>query len=127
MKKDILYWIYLIILLVGQIFNVIGSFIGVPYKNITFWESYNMSLPYILIQRICSSIAIFYIHKFALFTNNQIVMMILLMQFIITIILNNIYLHNKNTTSDYIGIVILIIAYYISIYSVVTTYKKAFT
>ena len=124
MTKDILYWIYLLILLFSQIFNVIGSFISVPYTNITFWEAYTMSLPYIIIQRILSTISIDYIHKFSLFTNNQIILMILLMQFIITLIFNNIYLHNKNTISDYIGIIIIIIAYYISIYHVITTTLK---
>jgi len=126
MTKDIFYWVYLIILLVSQILNVIGSFIAVPYKHITFWDSYKMSLPYIIVQRILSNIAIFYINKFALFTNNQIVMMILLMQFIITLIFNIVYLHNKNTISDYIGITIIIIAYYISVYSVITNFKTTF-
>lgn len=126
MTKEILYWVYLIILFIGQIFNVTGSFISVPYKGITFWDSYYMSLPYILLQRIFSNVAIYYIHKFALFTNNQIVMMILLMQFCITLMINNIYLHNNNTISDYIGIIIIIIAYYISIYNVITTIKTKY-
>lgn len=126
MTKDILYWLYLSILFIGQVFNVTGSFISVPYKGILFWDSYMMSLPYILLQRIFSNIAIYYIHKFSLFTNNQIVMMILLMQFVITLALNKIYLHNKNTYSDYIGIFIIIIAYYISLYGVVTSIQNAY-
>jgi hypothetical protein len=127
MKKEILYWIYLFILFLGQMFNVFGSFISVPYKNITFWDSYMMSLPYIILQRIFTNIAIHYIHIFSFFTNNQIVLMILLMQFVITMGLNNIYLHNKNKISDYIGIIIIIIAYYISIYGVITSIQNTYS
>ena len=114
MTKDILYWLSLSLLLIGQIFSAIGSFISVPYENITFFEAYTMALPYILIQRILGNIAVYYIDKFKFFTNNQMVMMILLMQFIITLIINKMYLHHKNTFSDYIGVIILILAYYIS-------------
>jgi len=127
MKKEILYWIYLFILFLGQIFNVFGSFVSVPYKNITFWDSYTMSLPYIVLQRIFSNIAIYYIHTFSLFTNNQIVIIILLMQFILTLGLNNIYLHKNNKLSDYIGIIIIMIAYYISIYGVITSIKTTYS
>ena len=120
MTKDLLYWLSLIMLLIGQIFSVVGSFISVPYENITFWESYKMSFPYILIQRILGNIAIYYIDKYKFFTNNQMVMMILLMQFIITLIINKIYLHNTDTYSDYIGVIIIMVAYYISGFSIIT-------
>jgi hypothetical protein len=121
MTKDILYWISIIILFLGQIFNVIGSFISVPYPNITYWDSYFMSLPYIIIQRLFTNFAIYYIDKYEFFTNNQIIMMILLMQFLITLIINQFYLNNTNTLSSYIGIAIIIFAYYISNFSIITT------
>lgn len=120
MTKDILYWLSIILLLIGQIFNTIGSFISIPYKKITFWDSYKMSLPYIIIQRIFTNISIYYIDKFIFFTNNQLIMMILLMQFILTLIINQIYLHNTNTFSDYIGVIIIILAYYISTFHIIT-------
>jgi hypothetical protein len=120
MTTDILYWLSIILLFIGQIFNTIASFISVPYKKITFWDSYKMSLPYIIIQRIFTNISIYYIDKFLFFTNNQLIIIILLMQFILTLIINQIYLHNTNTFSDYIGVIIIILAYYISTFNIIT-------
>ena len=122
MEKYILYFGSIILLFNGQIFNVIGSFISVPYTQITFWEAYTMSIPYVFIQRILCNIAIYYIDTYKFFTNNQLVMMLLLMQFGITLLITLFYLKQSVGFSDYIGIFILCIAYYISYFRSITRY-----
>ena len=99
MQKDILYFTSLTILFIGQIFNVIGSFISVPYTTITFWEAYKMSIPYAFIQRMLCTLAIYYINNEHFFTNNQLVFIMLIMQFCITLVINSIYLKNKTSFS----------------------------
>jgi drug/metabolite transporter (DMT)-like permease len=106
---------------IGQAFNVIGTFVSAPYKNITMWEAYKMSMPYVLVQRVTSSIAIQLSHEHKYFTNNQIVFLMLLMQFIFTAIYSYFILKKTASTSDWIGILLLTVGYYISYFKQVST------
>ena len=91
--RDVLFIFSIILILVGQAFNVVGTFVSAPYKNITMWEAYKMTMPYIIVQRITASIAIQMSHEHKYFTNNQIVFLMLLFQFIFTAIYSFAVLH----------------------------------
>ncbi len=119
---DALYWFSIILICIGQAFNVIGTFVSAPYKNITMWEAYKMSMPYVLIQRITSSIAIQLSHEHKYFTNNQLVFLMLLMQFIFTSIYSYFILKKMASKSDFVGTVLLALGYYISYFKQVSTY-----
>jgi hypothetical protein len=120
--RDVLFLFSIILILLGQVFNVIGSFISAPYKNITMWEAYKMSMPYIIVQRITSSIAIQMSYEHKYFTNNQVVFMMLLAQFVFTGIYSTVVLHKMASKSDIIGTILLGIGYYISYFKQVSTY-----
>lgn len=119
---DLLFLFSIILICIGQAFNVMGTFVSAPYKNITMWEAYKMSIPYILVQRITASIAIQISHEHKYFTNNQTVFLMLLLQFIFTAIYSYFILKKTSSKSDWIGTLLLAIGYYISYFKQVSTY-----
>ena len=119
---DFLFLFSTVLILIGQLFNVIGTFVSVPYKNITMWEAYKMSMPYILIQRITTSIAIQFSHEHKYFTNNQTVFLILFAQFVFTVIYSYFILKKMASKSDFIGTLLLGLGYYISYFKKISSY-----
>lgn len=118
-------WLFIFsvfLICVGQAFNVIGTFVSAPYKNISMWEAYKMSMPYVIVQRITASIAIQLSHEHKYFTNNQTVFLMLLMQFIFTAIYSYFILRKVASVSDWVGTLLLGIGYYISYFKQVSTY-----
>jgi hypothetical protein len=113
MNVDILYLVSIMCLIVGQVFNVFGTFAGTENTSNSATTLYVLSLPYLLVQRACTAIAIHIIRAYKYFTNNQIVMMILMIQFIITLIFSRIYRHDKIYMSDLLGCLFIGIGYYV--------------
>lgn len=121
---DILYWFSIILIVIGQVFNVRGTFVSAPYKNLTMWEAYKMSMPYIVVQRITSSIAIQISHEHKFFTNNQTVFLMLFLQFIVTAFYSYFILSKMVSKSDVVGTILLSVGYYISYFKQVSTSLK---
>ncbi len=120
--RDALFLFSIMLIVVGQAFNVVGTFISTPYKNLSMWEAYKMSMPYIIVQRITTSIAIQFSHEHKYFTNNQIVFMVLLLQFVFTSIYSYIVLRKMASNSDIVGSILLGLGYYISYFKQVSVY-----
>lgn len=121
---DALYWFSIILIVIGQFFNVRGTFVSAPYKNLTMWEAYKMSMPYIVVQRITTSIAIQISHDQNYFTNNQIVFLMLFLQFVATALYSYFILKKIVSKSDMVGTALLSLGYYISYFKQVSTYLK---
>jgi hypothetical protein len=121
MNINVIFWFCIVIIVIGQILTVVGTF-KISYKNLTFWEAYKITAPYLIAQRVCGTIAVNFIHKYNFFTNNQVVFLILVLQFIFTSIYSSYVLKKYQTTSDYIGMILLIYAYVISYYKHITTF-----
>lgn len=119
---DLLFWVSILLICVGQAFNVVGTFVSAPYKNLTLWQAYKMSMPYVVVQRITASIAIQLSHEHRFFTNNQIVFLMLLLQFLFTSLYSYFILKKVATTSDWVGTLLLGVGYYISYFKQVSTY-----
>lgn len=120
MNINLIFWFCIIIIIIGQILTVVGTF-KISYKNLSFWEAYKITAPYLIAQRICGTIAVKYIHKYNFLTNNQVVFLILALQFIFTSMYSSMILKKYQTISDYVGMVLLCYAYYISYYKIITT------
>lgn len=121
MDTSVIFWFCIIIIFIGQILAVVGTF-SISYKKLTLLEAYMITIPYIIGQRILGSIAVNYIHKYNLLSNNQVVFIILSLQFILTSIYSSIMLQKNPTLSDIIGMGVLIYGYYISYYKQISTY-----
>jgi len=108
------YILFFTLFIIGQTLVMVGSFITLPYKNLSMWESLKMSLPFIWADWLFLTFAIMLLHKYELLTNTQFLFTLLVFQFVATLIINKIYLKQTIHNSDYIAIVLLIVAYIIS-------------
>lgn len=105
------YIMFLILFAIGQSLVMIGSFISLPYKNLSMWESLKMSLPFVWADWIFLTFAIMLLHKYSLLTNTQFLFTLIVFQFGVTLLINKFYLKQIINISDYVAITLLIIAY----------------
>jgi hypothetical protein len=93
---------------------MIGSFISLPYKNLTLWQSIKMALPFVWLDWIFLTYAISLMHKHSLLTNTQFLFSIIVFQFGAALLINKFYLKQTINISDYFAIILLVFAYIIS-------------
>jgi hypothetical protein len=93
---------------------MIGSFISLPYKNLTLWQSIKMALPFVWLDWIFLTYAISLMHTHSLLTNTQFLFLIIVFQFGAALLINKFYLKQIINISDYFAIVLLVFAYIIS-------------
>ena len=108
------YILFFTLFVIGQSLVMIGSFISLPYKNLSMWESLKMSLPFVWADWLFLTFAIMLLHKHSLLTNTQFLFALIVFQFGVTLLINRFYLKQKINISDYVAIGLLIIAYIIS-------------
>ena len=120
MKIEILYYITLAVLLLAQLINVYGSFITANNTKISIWITYIYTLPYMVIQKLLTTLGIYIIDSYHYVTTNNIVLTLLIFQFICTIFVSYIYLHIPIYISDYIACILFALGYYISTYKAYT-------
>ena len=116
MQIDFLYYMILLLLFFGQTVNVYGSFItSSDYKSI--WTIYIAVLPYMIVQKLITTLGIYIIDKYDYISNNNIVLILLVFQFINTILVSYVVMHIPVYFSDAIGCVLFGLGYYTSIYN----------
>ena len=108
------YIMFFILFAIGQSLVMIGSFISLPYKNLSMWESLKMSLPFVWADWIFLTFAIMLLHKYSLLSNTQFLFTLIVFQFGVTLLINKFYIKQKIDISDYVAICLLIVAYIIS-------------
>ena len=59
---------FAILFVIGQSLVMFGSFISLPYKNLSTWEAIKMSLPFVWINWLFLTFANMLLHKYSLFT-----------------------------------------------------------
>jgi len=115
MESNILhYMMFYILFVIGQSLVVFGSFISLPYKNLSLWDGIKMSLPFVWIDWIFMTFAIILWHKYSLLTNLQLFFTLVVFQFAVTLIITKVYLKQNVTYSDIFAFFLLIFAYIIS-------------
>jgi hypothetical protein len=117
MPIDFLYYVILGILFIGQLINVYGSFITSTEASTSIWNTYIAVLPYMVVQKLITTWGVHTIDTYAYISNNSIVLILLIFQFINTIIVSYAYLKIPIYVSDYVGCLLFAIGYYISIYN----------
>lgn len=108
------YILFFILFVIGQSLVMVGSFISLPYKNLSMWESIKMSLPFVWADWLFLTFAIILLHKYSLLSNTQFLFTLIVFQFGATLLINKFYLKQIINISDYVAIFLLIFAYVIS-------------
>ena len=111
---------YFTTFLLGQIFTIWGQFYTLKYKNITMIEAIIKAMPFAWISWFFIAIAIGLGDQYKLVSPFQDTMLLIIIQFTLTALINEFWLKQKITRSDIITFFIIILGFYISIESVIT-------
>ena len=118
------YVIFFILFIIGQSLTIFGSFVSLPYKNLTVWEAIKMSLPFVWLDWLFLTYAVLLLHKHSLLTNTQFLFTIIVFQFGAALLVNKFYLKQTINKSDYVAIGLLVIAYIISEFHLFSKFFK---
>ena len=118
------YLLFFILFFIGQSLVMIGSFISLPYKNLSIWESIKMSLPFVWLDWIFLTHAVTLLHTKSLLTNTQFLFTVIVFQFGAGLLINNFYLKQTINNSDYVAVVLLVLGYIISEFHLFSKFFK---
>jgi len=120
------YIIYFLTFFAGQAFNIWGQFFTLKYNNISMFESYIRAIPFAWISWFFMTFAIGLGDKNTLVTPFQDTMILIIMQFVLSIMVNKFWLNKKMARSDILAFVIIVFGLYISFktYPICLTFKE---
>jgi hypothetical protein len=126
---DITYYMnyikYFLTFFIGQAFNIWGQFFTLKYKNISMFESYIRAIPFAWVSWFFMTIAIGIGDTYKVVTPFQDTMILIIIQFVVTIIVNKFWLNKNSARSDILAFVIVVFGLYISFknYPICLTFK----
>jgi hypothetical protein len=111
---------------VGQAFNIWGQFFTLKYNNISMFESYIRAIPFAWVSWFFMTIAIGLGDTYKVVTPFQDTMILIIMQFVLSIMVNKFWLNKKMSRSDILAFVIIVFGLYISFktYPICLTFKN---
>lgn len=105
---------YFLTFVAGQSFNIWGQFFTLKYNNISMFESYIRAIPFAWVSWFFMTIAIGIGDTYKLVTPFQDTMILIIMQFVLSIMVNKFWLNKKMYRSDILAFVIIMFGLYIS-------------
>jgi drug/metabolite transporter (DMT)-like permease len=111
------YILFLFLFTITNAISVWGQFVTLPYKNLTLWESYKMALPFTWINWIIITFAINISTQYNLVSPTQTTILLIVLQFIFTLLVNTFYLKQKIYRSD-------IIAFFVILFGLLVNFFK---
>lgn len=106
--------IYFLTFFAAQAFNIWGQFFTLKYNNISIFESYIRAIPFAWISWFFMTIAIGVGDKYTLVTPFQDTMILIIMQFVVSIMVNKFWLNKNIYRSDILAFLIILVGLYIS-------------
>ena len=116
--------LYLSFFFISQIFSMWGQYVTLPLKHLSNWDAYKMAIPYALIGWIFMTIAININDTYNLTQPNQVVLLLIIVQNFIMMFIDKMYFGNELFYSYGIGIALMLLGFYISLYKVTTSLDK---
>lgn len=115
MDSKIYYYIqFLTLFIIAQSFSMMGQFITIPYKNLTYFESLKMALPFCWVDWFFQSFCIKVAHEHQLTTPSQDIYLLIIIQFTLILIINQFYLKKPFFFSDVVAFVIILFGFWVS-------------
>ena len=114
-----LYWILMIF---AAIISTWGTFVSLPYEHLGQWDAIKMALPYAWVDWIFLTIAISIGTQHKIATPLQMKFGITMLKFFLIMLFTKYYLHSEISRSDVVGFIIVLIAYLLNIFEVVSKY-----
>ena len=101
---DIIHYInhikYFLTFFLGQAFNIWGQFFTLKYNNISMFQAYIRAIPFAWVSWFFMTIAIGLGDKHTIVTPFQDVLVLIIMQFVVTIMVNKYWLNKNISRSD---------------------------
>lgn len=115
--------LYLFLFSISQIFSMWGQYVTLPLKKLSHWEAYKMAIPYALVGWVFMAMAININTKYNLTEPNQVVLLLIVVQNTIMMFIDKLYFGNELFYSYIIGLGLMLLGFYISLYKVTTSKK----
>ena len=116
--------LFFLLFFISQTFSMWGQYVTLPLKHLSNWEAYKMAIPYALVGWVFMTMAININTKYNLTQPNQIVLLLIVAQNIIMMFIDKIYFGNELLYSYIIGLGLMLLGFYISMYKVTTSKKN---
>jgi len=114
------YILYFGSFITSQALSMWGQFFTLKFKNLTTWEALKMALPFAWVDWIFLTFAIDIGHTKKLVTPTQDTFLLIISQFTLVNIINYFYLKQKVYFSDFIAFFLIILAYSITFFNLVS-------
>jgi len=114
------YILYFGSFITSQALSMWGQFFTLKFKNLTTWEALKMALPFAWEEWIFLTFAIDIGHTKKLVTPTQDTFLLIISQFTLVNIINYFYLKQKVYFSDFIAFFLIILAYSITFFNLVS-------
>jgi hypothetical protein len=114
------YFLYFTTFITSQSLSMWGQYFTLKFKNLTNWEAIKMALPFAWIDWFFLTFAIDIGHTKKLVTPTQDIFLLIITQFTLVLIINYYYLKQQIYFSDIIAFVLILIAYSISLFNLVS-------
>jgi len=122
-SKPLQYLVYLLLFITGQSLSMWGQYVTLPFKNLTYWQAFSMAIPFAWADWFFMTFAVDIGHRYKLVTPTQDTFLLIILQFSLVLLINQLYLKQKVYRSDVIAFGILLVGYFISFFHLVS---KAF-
>jgi uncharacterized protein (DUF486 family) len=103
--------LYFALLVISQILSVYCAFVSLPYPNLSYWNSYQMVIPYSWGSWVFMTKAIEISNKYHIFDRNKMFFLLIITQFIIVMLFNYFYLKKPIKRSEVIGFLVLLMGF----------------
>lgn len=118
------YVLFLFLFILAQSLSMWGQFVTLPYKNLSMWEAYKMAIPFAWLDWIVMTFTVMVGDKYDLVTPTQDTFLLIIIQFCLILIINNLYLKQKVTISDIIAFFIILFGFLVSFLHLISNIFK---
>jgi hypothetical protein len=119
-KKLFYYILFFVLFIISQSLSMWGQYVTLPYKNISMWEAYKMAIPFAWLSWLFMTFTIMVGDKYDLVTPTQDIFLLIIIQFCLILIINQVYLKQKITKSDIIAFFIILFGFFVSFFRLVS-------
>lgn len=117
-SKPLQYVTYLLLFTIGQCFSMWGQYVSLPYKDLTYYQSLTMCLPFAWIDWFFMTFAVDIGNTHNLVTPTQNIFLLIILQFTLVLLINKFYLKQEVYRSDVFAFVLLLVGYFISFFHI---------
>ena len=111
MERVLQYVLFFVTFILSDFVSIWGQYFTLKYPNMTMWESFIQAVPWAWLTWIFTSIAVYISDKHDLVTPMQVTFLMMIDQFVATLLVNKYWLHQVITRSDYLTFLVILVGF----------------